>query len=65
MKTELVEQPDDRLYHAFLLRLWRENEKEGWRVMLENVQSGEKQGFAGISSLIQFIYQQTNTEQLD
>jgi hypothetical protein len=62
METRPSGQPDNRSYHAFLLRLWREGDGEAWRVILEDVQSGKKQGFAGIQPLIEFIHEKTDTE---
>ncbi len=42
-------------YRAFLLRLWRVEGEDEWRALLENVETGEKVGFAGIQSLSRFI----------
>ena len=39
----MIHRPD---YHAFLLRLWREDGRSPWRVTLENPHTGEKQTFA-------------------
>ena len=44
-------------YRAYLLRLWRvENDGEGWRARLENVENGETQGFASLEKLIEFLH---------
>ncbi len=44
-------------YRAYLLRLWRvENEGESWRARLENVETGEAQGFASLAKLIEFLH---------
>ena len=43
-------------YRAYLLRLWRvEDEGRGWRARLENVETGETQGFASLEMLIEFL----------
>jgi hypothetical protein len=43
-------------YHSFLLRLWRESEQGGWRASLENVTTGERQGFPDLASLFAFLH---------
>ena len=42
-------------YQAYLLRLWRDGEEEQWRILLEDVQTGKRESFAGIQSLMQYI----------
>jgi hypothetical protein len=43
-------------YRAYLLRLWRvEDDGRGWRARLENVETGEAQGFASLKMLIEFL----------
>jgi hypothetical protein len=43
-------------YRAYLLRLWRvENDGSHWRARLENVETGETQGFASLGMLIEFL----------
>jgi hypothetical protein len=44
-------------YHSFLLRLWQVpiDGDLAWRILLENVQSGEKRGFASTEELFAFI----------
>jgi hypothetical protein len=43
-------------YRAYLLRLWRiENDGGCWRARLENVETGEAQGFASLEMLIEFL----------
>jgi hypothetical protein len=47
------EQPD---YHSYLIRLYRQkNDPVAWRVSLENVQTGERQGFASLHALYEFL----------
>lgn len=59
------EQPD---YLAYLLRLWRVNgngkfqsgtSKAVWRASLENPHTGERQGFASLETLVDFLREQT------
>jgi hypothetical protein len=43
-------------YRAYLLRLWRVGDDGGhWRARLENVDTGEAQGFASLAKLIEFL----------
>ena len=43
-------------YRAYLLRLWRvEDDGGNWRARLENVETGEAQGFASLEKLIEFL----------
>jgi hypothetical protein len=43
-------------YRAYLLRLWRvEDDGRRWRARLENVETGEGQGFASLDKLIEFL----------
>lgn len=43
-------------YRAYLLRLWRvADDGDHWRARLENVDSGEAQGFASLAKLIDFL----------
>jgi hypothetical protein len=53
------------IYYSFLLRLWQvpTNGEHAWRILLENVQSGEKCGFASTEEL--FIYLRQITKQED
>lgn len=46
-------------YYSYLLRIGREKECEAnWRVMLENVQTGEKRHFASLESAFLFLHEQ-------
>ena len=45
-------------YHAYLLRVWRENDHEPWRVTLENPHTGERLAFAGVERLLAYFQQQ-------
>ena len=44
-------------YLSYLLRLWVVKNQEGsvWRCSVENVYTGERQGFAGLESLCEFL----------
>jgi hypothetical protein len=46
-------------YYSFLLRLWRVKEYggQGWRASLENLESGEKRGFACLEELLIYLSQ--------
>jgi len=44
------------MYRAYLLRLWWEDDEGGyWRARLENVATGEAQGFASLEKLVEFL----------
>ena len=47
-------------YLSYLLRLWRADGEEGatWRASLENPQTGERRGFAGLDAMVAFLRQQ-------
>ena len=46
-------------YMAFLLRLWcvRDADAIQWRASLEDAQTGERQGFANLELLCEFLVQ--------
>lgn len=46
-------------YHAYLLRLWRENPSGSWRALVQDAATGERHGFAGLASLMRFLWAQT------
>jgi hypothetical protein len=50
-------------YHAYLLRLWREEEGMPWRATLQNPHTGEQEGFASVEQLIHFIRSKTEAEE--
>jgi hypothetical protein len=47
------------IYYSFLLRLWQvpTDGEHAWRILLENVQSGEKRGFSSTEELFTYIRQ--------
>lgn len=48
-------------YLSYLLRLWRVNgeEKAVWRASLESPHTGERNGFASLDALVDFLRGQT------
>jgi hypothetical protein len=52
-RTDTEEPP---IYHSYLLRLWREGlTGEPWRASLQSAATGERQGFASLDGLFEFI----------
>jgi len=43
-------------YHAFLLRLWRENNTAPWRFAIQQHQDHEPLGFATLNELLTFLH---------
>lgn len=41
-------------YSSYLLRLWRV-EEGGWRLMVEEVQTGRRQGFYDLGEFLEFL----------
>lgn len=59
-RMDAEEKPD---YHAYLLRLWRENAgRQTWRASLESAQSGMRKGFASLGELFSFLERATGLE---
>lgn len=43
-------------YRSYLLRLWRvRDDGQNWRALMENVETGERHGFASIELLVAFL----------
>ncbi|MCP4426288.1 MAG: hypothetical protein GY803_17490 [Chloroflexi bacterium] len=61
----MVEQENPHL--SYLLRLWSVQNNEGrrWRYSLENVQTGERHGFASLETLCAFLGEETSPESED
>jgi hypothetical protein len=58
--SDAEEQPD---YHAYLLRLWRDNAgRKTWRASLESARSGMRTGFANLGELFSFLERATGRE---
>ena len=43
-------------YHAFLLRIQRDESQSRWRIVLINVDTGEEQRFVGKHALLVFLF---------
>ncbi len=42
-------------YQSYLLRLWKDGERTGWRASLQSTATGERHIFADIASLLTFL----------
>jgi hypothetical protein len=42
-------------YHAYLLRLWREQPENPWRASLEDPHTGERQSFTNLEKLVCYL----------
>lgn len=53
-----------RRYHAYLLRLWETSngERQIWRASLESPGSGQRQGFASLQGLMEFLEVQIKSQ---
>lgn len=49
-------------YHAYLLRLWRDETVTPWRATLEDPHTGEVIGFSTLQQLYIFLDEQTEME---
>ena len=51
-------------YYSYLLRMWQvpTNGEHAWRILLENVQTGEKRGFASLEELLAYLSQVTTNK---
>ncbi len=60
-KFEVMKTNDPPEYFSYLLRLWRENGKDGmsWRVSLESTETGDRLGFANLDLMFEYIKGQT------
>jgi hypothetical protein len=62
----MTTQPVQRLtttlaeYHSYLVRLWRPSPQADWRLMIELIPQGERQGFATLEALCHFLHDQMN-----
>lgn len=50
-------------YHAYLIRLWRDDEQQPWRAELVSPQSGETRRFASPEQLFSYVQEQIETDQ--
>lgn len=44
----------DQRYRAFVLRMWQSAD-ENWRIMLENIHTGERNTFTSLEKLMIFL----------
>lgn len=44
-----------RLYHSYLLRIWREDGTTPWRIQLEDPHTHTALGFQNLEKLMQFL----------
>jgi len=49
-------------YHAFLLRLWRENGRSPWHASVENPHNGEKKIFANLEQFWLYVQMEIEIE---
>jgi hypothetical protein len=58
---------DQKKYHSYLLRLWQVKLGEGigLRASLEDVQTGELQGFEDLAALLEYLKRQAFMDQED
>ena len=57
----MTKQPESQ-YQSYLLRLWRAGEGKSWRVVLEQVATHERHGFADLDGLCAFLREQMRNE---
>ncbi|WKZ38742.1 MAG: hypothetical protein QY328_10785 [Anaerolineales bacterium] len=50
-----VNDGSERSYHAYLLRVWREDDSLPWRAQLESPNTGDVLGFATLEELLSFL----------
>lgn len=47
---------ESAIYRSYLLRMWQEGQAgDSWRASLQSASTGERQGFASLDSLFDFI----------
>ena len=49
-------------YHAYLIRLWREDQQEPWRAELISPHTGETRCFATTEQLFSYVQQQMDND---
>ena len=50
-------------YQAFLIRVWREDDLSGWRVILEDPHTGQSIGFSSMKQLYEYLEEKTSGKQ--
>lgn len=55
----------ENAYHAYLLRIWQEDQQErsqhSWRFSLEDAHTGQRRGFSDLDALLIFLQNLTKT----
>jgi hypothetical protein len=54
---------DNRRYHAYLLRIWREDEGTPWRLQIEDSRTHETVGFPTLIKLLAYLDDQIAEEE--
>ena len=52
-------------YQSYLIRLWRNEPDEDWRVILEHVDSKERKGFNNLEDMIRFLKMEADRREMD
>lgn len=54
-------------YYSFLLRMWQVPTHEGhtWRILLENIHTGERTGFSNLEELLVFLGELPNSTNMN
>lgn len=52
-------------YQAYLIRLWSENEKVGWRASATRIDTNEAYFFSNPEKLFEFLDEQLTTTEFD
>ncbi len=59
MTTSTTNEPSEKKYRSYLLRLWRaETPDQDWRASLEDPRTGARIGFASLELLFAFLMEQ-------
>ena len=59
MDRPLTDTGEPSIYRSYLLRMWQEGQTgDAWRASLQSAATGERQGFASLDSLFDFIRQE-------
>jgi hypothetical protein len=57
-QADLEKLMEDPGYHAYLVRVWRDDETTPWRASIEDAHTGESRGFASLEALFAFMRSQ-------
>ncbi|MAT96541.1 MAG: hypothetical protein CL608_05305 [Anaerolineaceae bacterium] len=55
---------DEATYRSYLLRLWQveQNGNFSWRCSLEEARTGQRQNFASLQALLNFLWDETSEQ---